>query len=118
MYYSLGALSGVSESEVEMKELIKSVAIRSLGISLMSFIPGMGIGAAAANGNWFVGGIIATGTAFATVILYLGVVLTWSGTITAKDIETAFRSAAAKSAESNDDVKEALEEHTTNKPVK
>jgi hypothetical protein len=99
-----------------MKNIFKGVLLRSLGIALMSFIPGMGIGAAAANGNWFVGGIIATGTAFSTVILYLGVVLTWSGTITAKDIETAFRSAAAKSAEGNDDVKEALEEHTATKP--
>jgi hypothetical protein len=94
-----------------MKEISKQIILRTVGIALMSFIPGMGIGAAANHGDWVMGGIIATGTALSTVIIYLGVVLTWSGTWTTKDVETAYRAAAAKAAEGNDEVKEALDTH-------
>lgn len=94
-----------------MKEITTQIVKRTIGIALMSFIPGMGIGAAANHGDWIMGGIIATGTSLSTVIIYLGVVLTWSGTWTTKDVETAYRAAAAKAAESSDDVKEALDAH-------
>ena len=75
----------------------------------MSFIPGMGIGAAAAGGDWMIGGIIATGTSFATVIIYLGVTLAWAGTWSESDVATAFRAAASKAAEGNEDVQAALD---------
>jgi hypothetical protein len=94
-----------------MKEISKQIILRSIGIVLMTFIPGMGIGAAAAGGDWVMGGIIATGTSFATVIIYLGVVLAWSGNWSETDIQTAFRAAASKAAEGNDDVKEAIAQH-------
>lgn len=96
-----------------MKEITLSLVVRSIGIVLMSFIPGMGIGAAAAGGDWMIGGIIATGTSFATVIIYLGVTLAWSGRFTERDIATAFRSAASKAAEGNDDIQEALDQINT-----
>ena len=93
-----------------MKEITKQLFVRSVGIVLMTFIPGMGIGAAAAGGDWVMGGVIATGTSFATVIIYLGVVLTWSGRWSEADVQTAFRAAASKAAEGNEDVQAALEE--------
>jgi hypothetical protein len=95
-----------------MKEISKQIILRSIGIVLMTFIPGMGIGAVAAGGDWIMGGVIATGTSFATVIIYLGVVLAWSGNWSENDVQTAFRAAASKAADSNDDVKEALAAQT------
>lgn len=92
-----------------MKEITKSIVLRSIGIVLMSFIPGMGIGAAAAGGDWMMGGVIATGTSFATVVIYLGVVLAWSGNWSEQDVATAFRAAASKAAEGNEDVQAALD---------
>jgi hypothetical protein len=92
-----------------MKEITKSIVLRSIGIVLMSFIPGMGIGAAVAGGDWFMGGLIATGTSFATVVIYLGVVLAWSGNWSENDVQTAFRAAASKAAEGNEDVQAALD---------
>jgi hypothetical protein len=92
-----------------MKEITKSIVLRSIGIVLMTFIPGMGIGAVAAGGDWMMGGIIATGTSFATVIIYLGVVLAWSGNWSETDVQTAFRAAASKAAENNEDVQAALD---------
>jgi hypothetical protein len=92
-----------------MKEITKSIVLRSIGIVLMTFIPGMGIGAVAAGGDWMMGGIIATGTSFATVVIYLGVVLAWSGNWSEADVQTAFRAAASKAAENNEDVQAALD---------
>jgi hypothetical protein len=92
-----------------MKEITKSIVLRSIGIVLMTFIPGMGIGAVAAGGDWMMGGIIATGTSFATVVIYLGVVLAWSGNWSENDVQTAFRAAASKAAENNEDVQAALD---------
>jgi|Wag4MinimDraft_6_1082665.scaffolds.fasta_scaffold03601_2 hypothetical protein len=92
-----------------MKEITKSIVLRSIGIVLMTFIPGMGIGAVAAGGDWMMGGIIATGTSFATVVIYLGVVLAWSGNWSETDVQTAFRAAASKAAENNEDVQAALD---------
>lgn len=95
-----------------MKEISKSIILRSIGIVLMSFIPGMGIGAAATGGNWMIGGLVATGTSFATVVIYLGVVLAWSGRWSEADVQTAFRAAASKAAEGNEEVQEALDKHS------
>lgn len=96
-----------------MKKITLSILARSIGIVMISFIPGMGIGAAAAGGDWLIGGIIATGTSFATVIIYLGVTLAWSGRWLESDVQTAFRAAASKAAEGNEDVKTALDETTS-----
>jgi hypothetical protein len=95
-----------------MKEITRQIFVRSLGIVLMTFIPGMGIGAVAAGGDWLVGGVIATGTSFASVIIYIGVSLTWGGRLTQTDVQTAFRAAAAKAAEGNEDIQAALEDRS------
>lgn len=95
-----------------MKELSKQIIVRSLGIILMTFIPGMGIGAVAAGGDWLIGGVIATGTSFASVVIYIGVSLTWGGRLTQIDVQTAFRAAAAKAAEGNEDIQAALDERS------
>lgn len=94
-----------------MAKLPQDMGIRTLGLFMMSFIPGMGVGAAVAQ-DWLMGGLIAFGTSLATVVVYLGVVLTWSGRLTIDDSADAFRTAANKAAESNTDIKKALDHQT------
>lgn len=74
---------------------------------MFAFIPGMGIGAGTGIG-WLMGGITTTLTAYSVVLIFFGVQLTWNAKLSEQDVETAFRSAATKAAESNDDIKEAL----------
>lgn len=83
-----------------------SVLIRSVGIALATFIPGMALGAV--TGDWLRGGLIGAGTVFSSIITFFGVQLAWDGVITASDIEIAFRAAVAKQAENNKDVQDAL----------
>jgi hypothetical protein len=90
-----------------MKKLLKSIGIRSLGIPMFAFIPGMGIGASTGIG-WLMGGITTTLTAYSVVIIFFGVQLTWNAKLVEKDVEAGFRLAATKAADSNDDIKEAL----------
>ncbi len=91
-----------------MKDLIRQVVVRSIGIAMFAFIPGMGIGAAV-QADWMVGGLISMATTFSVVIIFFGVQLAWNGKLTLDDVEQGFRSAATKAAESNDKIKEALE---------
>ena len=90
-----------------MKDLLKEVLVRSVGLFAATFFGGTAIGALA--GDWLMGSLIGVGTAFALVLTMLGVNLAWSGKLSLLDISNAFRAAVAKVAEGNDNVKDALE---------
>jgi hypothetical protein len=90
-----------------MKEQAKQLIIRSVGLVLATFFSSTAIGAVA--GNWIMGSIIGVGSAFAIVLTMIGVSMTWQGSLGADDIQNAFRAAVAKAAESNDNLKAALE---------
>ena len=91
-----------------MKQLIKDILVRAVGLLLATFFAGTGVGAIATNGDWFLGSIIGVGAAFAIVLTMIGVSMTWSGSLTALDVANAFRAAVAKSAEGNDNLQAAL----------
>lgn len=88
---------------------IKDILKRSFGLFLATFFAGTGVGSIVTDGDWWLGSIIGVGTAFAAVLTLVGVSLTWSGKLDSEDIANAFRSAVAKAAESNDNLKAALE---------
>lgn len=90
----------------------KNLVIRVLGLAMMTFLPGMGVGAVIAK-DWLTGGAIAFGTACATVIVYIGVALAWSGKATDFDIQEAFRTATAKAGETNDSIHAAIADVST-----
>jgi hypothetical protein len=91
-----------------MKELIKTILARAVGLLLATFFAGTGVGAIATNGDWVLGSLIGVGSAFAVVLTTIGVTLAWSGTLNVQDIANAFRVAVAKSAESNENLEAAL----------
>jgi hypothetical protein len=91
-----------------VKQLIKDIIVRAIGLFLATFFAGTGVGAIATNGDWFLGSIIGVGAAFAIVLTMVGVSMTWSGSLTAQDVANAFRAAVAKSAEGNDNLQAAL----------
>jgi hypothetical protein len=91
-----------------VKQLIKDIIVRAIGLFLATFFAGTGVGAIATNGDWFLGSIIGVGAAFAIVLTMVGVSMTWSGNLTAQDVANAFRAAVAKSAEGNDNLQAAL----------
>lgn len=88
-------------------KIFKNIAVRVAGLAMMTFLPGMGIGAVIAK-DWLTGGAIAFGTACATVVVYIGVALAWSGKASDFDIQEAFRTATAKAGETNDQVHAAI----------
>lgn len=92
-----------------MKNLVKEIAVRAVGLFLATFFAGTGVGAIATNGDWLLGSIIGVGAAFAIVLTMIGVSMTWSGGLTALDVANAFRAAVAKSAEGNENLQAALE---------
>ena len=89
--------------------MIKDIILRAVGLFLATFFAGTGVGSIVTNGDWLLGSIIGVGTAFAAVLTMLGVSLTWSGRLDPDDVANAFRAAVAKAAESNDNLKAALE---------
>lgn len=91
-----------------MKEYIKQIAIRALGLFLATFFAGTGVGAIATNGDWWLGSIIGVGAAFAIVLTTLGVAMTWSGSLTLTDIQNAFRTAVAQVADDNEALQGAI----------
>jgi len=97
-----------------MKKL-KNIGIRVIGLAMMTFLPGMGVGAVIAK-NWLTGGAIAFGTACATVIVYIGVAFAWSGKASDFDIQEAFRTATAKAGETNDNIHAAIADVSTSNP--
>lgn len=90
---------------------IKSITSRTLGLLMMSIIPGAGVGAVFAK-DWYIGGLIAFGTAVAIVISYLGVALAWNGKFTNNDIQEAFRTATAKAGDTNNEIKDTIKDMT------
>jgi len=88
-------------------KVVKNIGIRVIGLAMMTFLPGMGVGAVIAK-DWLTGGAIAFGTACATVIVYIGVALAWQGKASDFDIQEAFRTATAKAGEGNDNIHAAI----------
>lgn len=78
-----------------MKEHVKQILIRSVGLTLATFFGGTAIGAVA--GNWWLGSLIGVGSAFAVVLTTIGVAVAWKGSLELQDIQNAYRAAVAKS---------------------
>jgi hypothetical protein len=78
-----------------MKETIKQILIRSVGLVLATFFGGTAIGAV--TGNWWMGSLIGVGSAFAVVLTTVGVAVAWKGSLELVDLQNAFRNAVAKS---------------------
>ena len=92
-----------------MKDVIrrlKKILIRSIGVVMAFFIPGMAAGASTVG--WFMGGLIGVATAFSSIIIFFGVQLAWDEVISDEDIEKGFRASVAKAAKENPDIAEAV----------
>ena len=87
-----------------MKESIRQILIRSIGLTLATAFGGTALGAI--GGNWLFGTLIGIGSAFAVVLTTIGVAVAWKGTLEITDIQNAYRAAVAKS--DSDAVKDAL----------
>lgn len=88
-----------------MKENLKQILVRSIGLILATFAGGIALGAL--GGDWLFGALVGVGSAFVVVLTTIGVAVAWKGTLELQDITNAFRAAVAKSdAEA---VKDALE---------
>jgi hypothetical protein len=88
-----------------MKETVKQILIRSIGLTLATAFGGTAVGAVA--GNWAFGTLVGILSAFAVVFTTVGVAVAWKGSLELSDIQNAFRSAVAKS--DSEAVREALE---------
>ena len=93
-------------------KIAKNIIVRIIGLAMMTFLPGMGVGAVIAK-DWLTGGAIAFGTACATVVVYIGVALAWQGKASDFDIQEAFRTATAKAGETNDNIHAAIADVST-----
>lgn len=78
-----------------MKETIKQIIVRSIGLVMATAFGGTAIGAVA--GDVWMGMLVGIGSAFAVVLTTLGVAIAWRGTLELQDISNAFRAAVAKS---------------------
>ena len=92
-----------------MIKKLKEIAIRSLGVVMFAFIPGMAIGASTPVG-WFWGGVVAVAGVYSSIIIFFGVQLAWDAQISDEDIAKGFRAAVAKQANENEDVRKAVED--------
>jgi hypothetical protein len=88
-----------------MRETIKQILIRSIGLVLATFAGGIALGAL--GGDWLFGALVGVGSAFVVVFTTIGVALAWKGTLELSDIQNAYRAAVAKS--DSEAVKDALE---------
>lgn len=78
-----------------MRETIKQLLVRSLGLVMATAAGGTAIGAVA--GDWLMGSLIGVGSAFMVVITTIGVAVAWKGSLELSDIQNAYRAAVAKS---------------------
>ena len=78
-----------------MRETIKQLLIRSVGLVMATAAGGTAIGAVA--GDWLMGSLIGVGSAFMVVITTIGVAIAWKGNLELSDIQNAYRAAVAKS---------------------
>ena len=88
-----------------MKQILKSFAVRVVGVFMAFFITGAGIGATSPVG-WLWGGLLAVGTVLSTIVTVLGVILIWKAEWTLQDIEKTFRSVVAQ--QEDEAIKSAL----------
>lgn len=88
-----------------MKETIKQIVVRSVGLTLATAFGGTAIGAVA--GDWAFGTLVGILSAFAVVLTTIGVAVAWKGTLELSDVSNAFRAAVAKS--DSEAVREALD---------
>ena len=88
-----------------MKENVRQIIVRSVGLTLATAFGGTALGAI--GGNWLFGTLIGIGSAFAVVLTTIGVAVAWKGTLELSDISSAFRAAVAKS--DAEGVRDALE---------
>lgn len=93
-----------------MMNKLKNILIRSIGVVMFAFIPGMAVGGPTVG--WFMGGLIGVATVFSSIIIFFGVQLAWDAMISESDIEKGFRAAVAKQANENEDIKAAVEEQS------
>ena len=89
----------------QVKENIKQILVRSIGLVLATAFGGTAIGAVA--GDWAFGTLVGILSAFAVVLTTIGVAVAWKGTLEITDITNAFRAAVAKS--DSEAVRDALE---------
>jgi hypothetical protein len=89
---------------------LKQIALRSIGVVMFAFIPGMAVGGPTVG--WFMGGLVGVATVFSSIIIFFGVQLAWDAMISDQDIEKGFRAAVAKQASENEDVRKAVEEQS------
>lgn len=89
---------------------LKNILVRSVGVIMFAFIPGMAVGGPTVG--WFMGGIIGVATVFSSIIIFFGVQLAWDAMISEEDIEKGFRAAVAKQASENEDIRAAVEDQS------
>ena len=94
-----------------MIKKLKEIAIRSLGVVMFAFIPGMAIGASTPVG-WFWGGVVAVAGVYSSIIIFFGVQLAWDANISDEDIAKGFRAAVAKQANENEEVRKAVKDQS------
>lgn len=94
-----------------MIKKLKQILVRSIGVVMFAFIPGMAVGGPTVG--WFMGGLIGVATVFSSIIIFFGVQLAWDAMISDEDIEKGFRAAVAKQAAENEDVREAVEDQSS-----
>lgn len=87
-----------------MLKKLRNILIRSIGVIMFAFIPGMAAGSASVG--WLQGGLIGVATVFSGIIIFFGVQLAWDAMISDEDIEKGFRAAVAK--QDSQAVKEAV----------
>jgi len=89
-----------------MKQTIKQVLIRSVGLTMATFFGGTAVGAVA--GDWLFGALVGVLSAFAVVATMIGVSIAWSGELSEQSVTNAFRAAVSKAAEDNEQLEDAL----------
>jgi hypothetical protein len=89
---------------------LKQIVVRSIGVVMFAFIPGMAVGGPTVG--WFMGGLIGVATVFSSIIIFFGVQLAWDAMISDADIEKGFRAAVAKQASENEEIRAAVEDQT------
>ena len=87
-----------------MLKKFRNIMIRSIGVIMFAFIPGMAAGSATVG--WLMGGLIGVATVFSGIIIFFGVQLAWDAMISDEDIEKGFRAAVAK--QDSKEVREAV----------
>lgn len=92
-----------------MLKKFRNILVRSIGVIMFAFIPGMAAGSATVG--WLMGGLIGVATVFSGIIIFFGVQLAWDAMISDEDIEKGFRAAVAK--QDSKDVKAAIATSST-----